>query len=124
MNQLTLDTDTRVFFYEQDHYYLSNFSAFKLRWMHHDFDTSEQAYQWSKFHGEESHHPEIQRLIQYARSAHEAFKIAEDSQPLTTHRLGPREVQRHGQHSPRQDGPARIRAAQVTGDRRPGVDRE
>jgi len=79
LNPLKLDNEKQIFFYEQDHYYLSNFSAFKLRWMHHDFDTSEQAYQWSKFHGEASHHPEIQRQIQHARSAHEAFKIAEDA---------------------------------------------
>lgn len=67
------DTDTQVFFYEQDFYVLSNFSAFRLNWAGLDFDTSEAAYHWAKFH----HHPGIQEQIRVARSAHEAFKIAE-----------------------------------------------
>jgi ribA/ribD-fused uncharacterized protein len=72
------DTAQRVFFYEHDHYYLSNFSAFRLRWRGIDFDTSEHAYQWSKFDGAASHHPEIKRLIRASSSAHEAFKIAQE----------------------------------------------
>lgn len=73
MNPLKLDTDTQVFFYEQDHYYLSNFSAFNLQWKGKVFPTSEHAYHWEKFEGS----PNIQRLIECASSAHEAFKIAE-----------------------------------------------
>lgn len=73
-----LDTDGQVFFYEQDFYVLSNFSAFRLHWCGIDFDTSEHAYHWEKFDGQASHHPEIQRLIRQARSAHEAFKLAEE----------------------------------------------
>jgi hypothetical protein len=69
----TLDTDTQVFFYEQDHYYLSNFSAFNLQWKGKVFPTSEHAYHWEKFDGCES----VQRLIEFAPSAHEAFKVAE-----------------------------------------------
>lgn len=72
-----LDTAKQVFFYEQEFYVLSNFSAFRLHWRGRDFDTSEHAYHWEKFDGDASHHPEIQRLILQARSAHEAFKIAE-----------------------------------------------
>lgn len=72
-----LDNERRVFFYEQDFYVLSNFSAFRLYWCGTDFDTSEAAYHWAKFDGNASHHPEIQRLIRQARSAHEAYKIAE-----------------------------------------------
>jgi ribA/ribD-fused uncharacterized protein len=68
-----LDTDTQVFFYEQDFYVLSNFSAFRLIWKNHRFDTSEAAYHWEKF-------PDKQTSIRYAIisaiSAHEAFKIA------------------------------------------------
>ena len=72
-NKLTLDTDDSVFFYEQDFYVLSNFSSFKLYWRGLDFDTSEAAYHWEKFPGQ----PVIQLAIKGARSAHEAFKIAE-----------------------------------------------
>jgi ribA/ribD-fused uncharacterized protein len=87
---LKLDTDRQVFFYEQDHYYLSNFSAFQVRLVvpDHDFggercidfDTSEIAYHWFKFESdgceyEGDHH--VRGLILSARSSHEAFKIAE-----------------------------------------------
>lgn len=67
------DTMSHVFFYEQDCYVLSNFSAFTLLWKGQDFDTSEAAYHWEKF----PHHPEIQKAIRDSRSAHEAYKIAE-----------------------------------------------
>jgi ribA/ribD-fused uncharacterized protein len=70
-----IDTDTEVFFYEQEFYVLSNFSAFKLEWGDFLFDTSEAAYHWEKF----PHMPLIQRDIRMARSAHEAFKIAQDN---------------------------------------------
>ena len=68
------DTPEQVFFYEQDFYVLSNFSAFRLEWCGIDFDTSEHAYHWEKFRGTE---PEVQDMIRTARSAHDAFKIAE-----------------------------------------------
>jgi ribA/ribD-fused uncharacterized protein len=71
--RLTLDTEDAVYFYEQDHYYLSNFSAFRLIWRGFDFDTSEHAYHWAKF----THEPRIQKWIRESRSAHDAFKIAE-----------------------------------------------
>lgn len=72
---LTLDDAGRVFFYEQDHYYLSNFSAFRLRWKGVRFDTSEAAYHWEKFqNGNDS----ISDAIRFAKSAHEAFKLAEE----------------------------------------------
>lgn len=67
-----LDTSERVFFYEQDFYVLSNFSSFTLEWGPHRFDTSEAAYHWEKFHGL----PVIQNRILFARSAHDALKIA------------------------------------------------
>lgn len=69
-----LDTPARVFFYEQDFYVLSNFSSFRVRWRGIDFDTSEHAYHWAKFDGTER---EVQDMILEARSAHDAFKIAE-----------------------------------------------
>jgi len=68
-----LDTDTQVFFYENDFYPLSNFSAFTLQWKGFRFDTSEAAYHWEKF----PDHPGIQLEILEAPSAHEAFKLAE-----------------------------------------------
>lgn len=70
---MKLDTNTQVFFYEQEFYVLSNFSAFTLQWQGLRFDTSEAAYHWEKF----PDYPEIQEEIFYAPSAHEAFKIAE-----------------------------------------------
>ena len=68
-----LDTDKEVFFYEQDYYCLSNFSAFTLIRNGKRFDTSEAAYHYEKF----PHNPFIQNLIHSAISAHEAFKTAE-----------------------------------------------
>lgn len=67
------DTEQQVFFYEQDFYVLSNFSAFTLRWRGMRFDTSEAAYHWEKF----PDHTLIRGDIRFAISAHEAFKIAE-----------------------------------------------
>jgi len=70
-NRLTLDTDTEVFFYENDHYYLSNFSAFEVGWKGITFPTSEHAYHWEKF-------PDmpVQQDIIVATSAHEALQLA------------------------------------------------
>jgi ribA/ribD-fused uncharacterized protein len=73
-----LDTGTQVFFYERDFYVLSNFSAFRVCWAGLDFDTSEQAYHWMKF----PHDGTIRRAIKDARSAHDAFKIAEHNKDL------------------------------------------
>lgn len=72
------DTNEQVFFYEQEFYVLSNFSAFRLKWNGWDFDTSEHAYHWEKF----IYHTATQRLVREARSAHDAFKIAESRKGL------------------------------------------
>ncbi len=69
---MKLDTDKQVFFYEQEFYVLSNFSAFNLKWKGITFPTSEHAYHWEKFND-----PGTKRWIIEAPSAHEAFKIAE-----------------------------------------------
>jgi ribA/ribD-fused uncharacterized protein len=69
-----LDNDKQVFFYEQDFYVLSNFSAFRIEWKGCTFDTSEAAYHWEKFPDEQ----EVRDMILDAPSAHEAFKIAEN----------------------------------------------
>lgn len=83
---LKLDTDKQVFFYEQEFYVLSNFSAFRLKWVFHDFDTSEHAYHWARFDVPQDewstseiararHRHQIAILI--SRSAHEAYRYAQ-----------------------------------------------
>lgn len=67
------DTDEAVYFYEQEFYVLSNFSAFRLHWDGKSFDTSEAAYHYSKFPGNGA----LQHEIRCAPSAHAAFKLAE-----------------------------------------------
>lgn len=85
---LRLDNDAQVFFYEQEFYVLSNFSSFRLalrvregkldpRGTIKDFDTSEHAYHYLKFPGTSSKSRGIRKWIMEARSAHEAFKLAE-----------------------------------------------
>lgn len=74
VTRLTLDNERQVFFYEQDHYYLSNFSAFRVRYEGHWFDTSEQAYHYQRF--TDRHH---RSAIRASSSAHEAFRYAQDN---------------------------------------------
>lgn len=70
-----LDTDTHVYFYEQEFYVLSNFSSFRVYIDGIDFDTAEHAYHWYKFLS-----PSLVKLdILRARSAHQAFKIAREN---------------------------------------------
>ena len=77
-----LDTEKQVFFYEQDFYILSNFSSFRLLWRGHDFDTSEHAYHWAKFLNTSDEGEQVCGLIKRARSAHVAFKLAEQHRHL------------------------------------------
>lgn len=82
-----LDTADQVFFYEQDFYVLSNFSAFSIMWpvsaREGDlrFDTSEAVYHFEKFICRGRVPTQLQRQIaeeiRCAPSAHEAYKIAE-----------------------------------------------
>ena len=69
-----LDTDTHVFFYEQDFYVLSNFSSFTIERDRILFPTSEHAYHYYKF---VESAPHLARAIVDLRSAHDAFKFAE-----------------------------------------------
>jgi len=69
-----LDTDTQVFFYEQDFYVFSNFASFKLFWAGRVFYTSEVAYHWEKFRGA----PTIQDIIVAQTSSHASFKAAQE----------------------------------------------
>lgn len=86
-----LDTQNAVYFYEQDFYVLSNFSSFRVEINDVDFDTAEHAYHYAKF----GRDPEISNDVRdigqcnkirddilYARSAHEAFKIARANKHL------------------------------------------
>lgn len=87
-----LDNPEQVFFYEQDFYVLSNFSAFNLIYGGHVFMTSEHAYQHARFMLD-CDIPEHDSLpcwhkaaaaaaaeyIRSAPSAHEAFRCAQDA---------------------------------------------
>lgn len=78
-----LDTPERVCFYEQDFYVLSNFSSFAIEWSGFLFPTSEHLYHWLKFVcSEESEASLVAARIAKARSAHDAFKIAQDHKDL------------------------------------------
>ena len=78
-----LDTETHVFFYEQDFYVLSNFSAFNLERDGLTFPTSEHAYHYEKFAADEmGPRSDVGYEIMVAPSAHEAFKIAERNRHL------------------------------------------
>jgi ribA/ribD-fused uncharacterized protein len=70
-----LDTPTHVFFYEQEFYVLSNFSAFALKWKGQRFDTAEHAYHWEKFTSAAAAAARWEVLT--AASAHDAFKAAQ-----------------------------------------------
>jgi ribA/ribD-fused uncharacterized protein len=69
-----LDTASRVRFYEHDFYVLSNFSAFRITFEGQTFDTSEAAYHYQRF--TKAHD---RRAVQYAYSAHDAFRYAQDN---------------------------------------------
>lgn len=72
-----LDTDKVVRFYEQEFYVLSNFSSFRVLFNGEDFDTAEHCYHFQKFLPIK--HSNIRGAILNARSAHDAFKIAQDN---------------------------------------------
>lgn len=79
------DSAERVCFYEPEFYCLSNFSAFRLMWKGVDFDTLEHAYHWEKFGPPGFMGSVIVALreqIREARSAHEAFQIAQVNKGL------------------------------------------
>jgi ribA/ribD-fused uncharacterized protein len=78
-----LDTDSQVFFYENDFYVLSNFSAFAVRWGMWDFPTSEHIYHWRRFNlANGGDADRIAHRVMHARSAHDAFRIAQEHKAL------------------------------------------
>ena len=85
-----LDTDKEVFFYEQEFYVLSNFSAFNLEYDNQIFPTSEHAYHYMKFSNENdvfmisdttliSVRHLMREKILNAKSAHDAFKLGQEN---------------------------------------------
>jgi len=79
MNKLTLDTETQVFFYEQDFYVLSNFSAFNVMWRGIRFQTAEHAYHFERFWNSTGAGEMARDFILNTTSAHEAFRYAQDN---------------------------------------------
>jgi len=73
-----LDTDTQVFFYEQDFYVLSNFSSFQVEWNGWVFPTSEHAYHWSRF----PVGTDARQQVRLAKSAHDAFRFAQANKAM------------------------------------------
>lgn len=77
------DTDQQVFFYEQDFYVLSNFSSFEVEWSGFVFKTSEHLYHWMRFaFSDKPGASLIAGRIKNARSAHDAFKLAQHEKSL------------------------------------------
>ena len=78
-----LDSQTQVFFYEQDFYVLSNFSSFQVMREGFLFPTSEHAYHYAKFERVDSQKSDVMKLksdIMYAKSAHEAYKFGQNKE--------------------------------------------
>ncbi len=66
-----MDTDSQIFFYENEFYVFSNFSAFMIEWKGKLYMTSEHVYHSEKFEDEI-----LKEQIRNTRSAHDAFKLA------------------------------------------------
>jgi ribA/ribD-fused uncharacterized protein len=81
-----LDTDAQVFFYEQDFYVLSNFSSFEVDWSGFPFKTAEHLYHWLRFSlSDEPDAYQVAGVIKNARSAHDAFKLAQANKRFQRH---------------------------------------
>lgn len=61
------DTETQIYFYENNYYIFSNFSAFAIEWKGRLYQTSEHVYQTEKFEDEK-----LREEVRTARSAHDA----------------------------------------------------
>lgn len=66
-----LDNDKQIFFYEQEFYVFSNFSAFKIEWKGELWMTSEHVFHSEKFDDEK-----ILEELKNTSSAHDAMKLA------------------------------------------------
>jgi len=65
----------QVYFYPPEYYVFCNFSAFEIEYNGKKYPTSEHAYQSFKF---VKTNPELAEKIQKAKSAHDAFKLAQE----------------------------------------------
>ena len=65
------DTERQIFFYEHEFYVFSNFSSFMVYWKGKMYLTAEHAYHTEKFEDED-----LKNQIRFARSAHDAIKLA------------------------------------------------
>jgi len=63
-----------IFFYPPEYYVFDNFSSFQVEYKGKVYPTSEHAYQSSQFVNTDK---ELAERIRNAKSAHEAFKLAE-----------------------------------------------
>ncbi|MES3004961.1 MAG: NADAR family protein [Patescibacteria group bacterium] len=66
-----LDTETQIFFYENEYYVFSNFSSFAIDWKGKTYMTSEHVYHSEKFDNEN-----IKEEIRDTKSAHDAMLVA------------------------------------------------
>lgn len=83
MTRLTLDNESEIFFYEQEFYVFSNFSSFQIVHGGHKFPTSEHMYHWKRFQlASSGGASDIAQRILKARSAHDAFKMAQEYKHL------------------------------------------
>ena len=64
----------QIYFYPPEYYVFDNFSSFQIEYKGKKYPTSEHAYQSMKFINSD---PELAEKIRNAKSAHEAFKMAE-----------------------------------------------
>ena len=64
----------QIYFYPPEYYVFDNFSSFQVEYKGKKYPTSEHAYQSMKFINSD---PELAEKIRNAKSAHEAFKMAE-----------------------------------------------
>jgi ribA/ribD-fused uncharacterized protein len=71
--QLDISGDV-IGFYPRESYVFNNFSSFQVEWRNQLWQTSEHAYQASRF---TETAPELSIQIRLARSAHLAFKLAQ-----------------------------------------------
>lgn len=66
----------QVYFYPPEYYVFDNFSSFQVEYKGKIYPTSEHAYQSQKFVNTD---PKLAEDIRNAKSAHEAFKMAENN---------------------------------------------
>lgn len=66
----------QIYFYPPEYYVFDNFSSFQIKYKGKIYPTAEHAYQSAKFLNTD---PKLSEEIRKAKSAHEAFKIAEEN---------------------------------------------